>query len=59
MGTERRTMSNAKRWRLLMQWMRYLQDNGLANKLNFEWLQEKVEEIKRGGKVSEENQNES
>lgn len=41
-------MSNSRRWRELMEWMRYLQDNGLANKLNFEWLQEKVEEIKSG-----------
>ena len=41
-------MSNSGRWRKLMEWMRYLQDNGLADELNFEWLQEKVEEIKRG-----------
>jgi len=33
-----------------MEWMRYLQDKGLANKLNFEWLQAKVDEIKRGDK---------
>jgi hypothetical protein len=41
-------MSNSKRWRRLMEWMRFLQENGLAKELNFEWLQEKVEEIKRG-----------
>ena len=43
------TMGNSTRWRKLMEWMRYLQENGLANKLNFEWLQEKVGEIKKGG----------
>jgi len=41
-------MNNSKRWRSLMEWIQYLQDNGLANKLNFEWLQEKIKELKRG-----------
>lgn len=41
-------MNNSRRWCKLMEWLRYLQDNGLAKKLNFEWLQEKIEEIKRG-----------
>ena len=43
---ERLTKQNEK-WSSLMEWMRYLQENGLANKLNFEWLQENVEELKR------------
>jgi len=43
-------MSKSRRWRELMEWMRFLRENGLANKMNYEWLDEKVEEIKRMSK---------
>ena len=50
-------MGNARRWKILMEWMRHLQETRQTNKMNFVLLQEKVEKIKRGiskGDVSHE-----